>query len=231
MQSRGEPRVLIVDCYLDDVGGARNIEPYFEGAEVLRAAHDALPESLEAEGIVISGSAASVLEPPAWASRLETLVSAAAERETPILGLCFGHQLLARAVFGERAVRSAVIPELGWTTVRRVGTDPLFAGLEDEFTTFVSHKDEVDASCPAFRENARILASNRACEVEAFRVEGRPLWGVQFHAEMQLGESSELVRSRMGRDSDEAKAELSRAIATPELVCALFRNFREELLG
>jgi len=220
---------LVVDCYLDQIGGAKNVVPFFPNSEVLRAAHEELPPVLEADAIIITGSAASVLDAPEWALCLEERVARAAERNTPILGLCFGHQVLARAVFGERAVRRAPRPELGWTTIERRGDDALFGGVEHEFECFVSHSDEVDPELDGFRAGARILASTEDCAVEAFRVNERPLWGVQFHAEMGLAESRELVTSRLGRSSEEARRRLMGASATPDLVRSLFDNFRKQV--
>ena len=220
---------LIVDCYLDQIGGTKNVAPFFRDCKVLRAAHEELPAALEADGIIITGSAASLLNAPEWALRLEERVAQTAEKDTPILGLCFGHQVLARAVFGERAVRSAPQPELGWTTIEQRGDDVLFSGVEREFECFVSHSDEVNAELESFRVGAQILASNEVCAVEAFRVNERPLWGVQFHAEMGLEDSRELVTSRLGRDSEEAARRLVGASATPNLVRTLFDNFRSQV--
>ena len=224
--SANRPDFLIVDCYLDQIGGAKNVVPFFRNYGILRAAHDELPSALEAGGIIITGSAASVLDPPEWALRLEERIAQAAEKDIPILGLCFGHQVLARAVFGERAVRRAPRPELGWTTIEVRGDDALFDGVEHEFECFVSHSDEVDSELESFTAGAQILASNQACAVEAFRVKERPLWGVQFHAEMGLVESRELVECRLKENSEEAARRLVGASATPSLVQTLFDNFR-----
>lgn len=220
---------MIVDCYLDEIGGARNVAPHFQNVSVLRAAHDELPETLDVDGIIITGSAASLMEPPSWAELLVQRVAEAAERGVAVLGLCFGHQLLARALFGPEAVRRAPQPELGWIEIERCEEDTLFLGIDRNFTCFVSHKDEVNPDHSDFRKATRILAGSPSCSVEAFRVLERPLWGVQFHAEMQLEESRELVISRFGAGDPEAVELLEHAMATPELVDKLMLNFRQQV--
>ena len=220
---------MIVDCYLDEIGGARNVAPHFRNSSVLRAAREELPETLDVDGIIITGSAASLMEPPIWAELLERRVAEAAERGVAVLGLCFGHQLLARALFGPEAVRRAPQPELGWIEIERREEDTLFLGIDEKFTCFVSHKDEVNPDQTDFRKATRILAGTPRCAVEAFRVLERPLWGVQFHAEMQLEESRELVTSRFDADAPEAAGLLEHAMATPELVDKLMLNFRQQV--
>jgi GMP synthase-like glutamine amidotransferase len=223
--------ILVLDCYLDDVGGARNVVPHLGPCVVVRAAREPLPMRVEGGGIVVTGSAASVVEPPIWLERLEALLLDAAERGTAILGLCFGHQVLARALFGEDAVRRSPTPELGWTEVRREADDELFAGVSRTFTTFVSHADEVDPSCAAFREEAVVLASSDRCAVQAYRVRARPLWGVQFHAEMPLTESEELVRERAEAHGLDAEGLLAGAVATEDLAARLLGTFRGAVDG
>jgi GMP synthase-like glutamine amidotransferase len=64
--------------------------------------------------------------------------------------------------------------------------------------------------------------------VQAFRVGARRQWGVQFHAEMGLDESRELVESR-STEPGRAEALLRNAVATPALASRLFANFRRSV--
>ena len=219
--------ILVLDCYLDDEGGAKNVVPYLGPCEVVRAAHEVLPMRVPSGGIVITGSAASVMDAPIWINSLEALLLDAAQRDVAILGVCFGHQILARALFGESVVRRSPKPELGWYDVRRSGTDELFEGVNDAFTSFVSHSDEVDPGHGVFAEETTVLASTADCAIQAYRIGERPLWGVQFHAEMGLSESDELVRARAESHGLDAEALLANAVATDELARQLFGNFRK----
>jgi len=224
---------LILDCYLDDVGGARNLAPHFEGRpfEVVRPAHEGAP--VDARGhasLVVTGSAASVLDEPPWLAGLEGCVRDAVARGVPVLGVCFGHQVLARALFGPAAVRRADEVELGWLPIEVTARDPLLAGLPRRFRTFVSHADEVDPGLECFRAGARVLARSERCAVQAFRAvePERPAWGVQFHAEMPLEESRALVRSRLGSSPEgrtSAEALLAAATDSRHLVRALLASF------
>jgi GMP synthase (glutamine-hydrolysing) len=113
--------------------------------------------------------------------------------ETPILGICFGHQILAAAMFGSGTVRKSATPEVGWVQINQtMKVDPIFEGINPKFTTFMSHFDEVQP-----RPGMTVLATTERCEVAAYRVDKLPVWGFQFHAEMDQKEAEELVDLRI----------------------------------
>jgi len=155
------------------------------------------------------------------------LVRDAVRRDVPLLGVCFGHQLLAWAVAGDGAVRLRPKPEVGWLPIEVTSQDPLLQGLGDGFTTFVSHSDEV-----VHREGLTVLARSVDCDVHAFRVGKKRAWGVQFHAEMGPEETESIVRSRAvrhpGLNIDPEEMIASRVNSIP-LISSLFRNFFQSL--
>ena len=195
--------MLLVDCYLDDFGCPADFVPPVIDYVRVRPHHeqlDQVPTSAASySGIVISGSAASVLEERPWSLRLEQLVCDARDRGVPLLGVCYGHQLVAKALFD--AARSAPLPEVGWYEV--VLAEPLETSsaelpgpLPPSFRVFLSHFDEVfDPGDPDFL----VLASSERCPVQAFRVAGEPIWGVQFHAEMDPIEAHGLFDLRLSK--------------------------------
>ncbi|MDF1797662.1 MAG: type 1 glutamine amidotransferase [Planctomycetota bacterium] len=192
--------MLLVDCYLDDFGCPADFVPPAIDHLRVRPGHeelDAVPTSAAPySGIVISGSAASVLEERPWSLRLEQLVRDARDRGVPLFGVCFGHQLIAKALFD--AARPAPTPEVGWYEVQlRQGAAARLPGEAPEtFTCFLSHFDEAfDPGHPDFV----VLASSERCEVQAFRVRGAPIWGVQFHAEMDPVEANGLFDLRVAK--------------------------------
>ena len=67
--------------------------------------------------IFISGSTASVLENSDWMQAEMELIREAVARGSVILGSCFGHQIIARALFGHQAVRRRSAPEIGWPDI------------------------------------------------------------------------------------------------------------------
>lgn len=205
-------RLLLIDCYLDARGCAANYARALPGAafEVVRAAHEPLDAQLAraADGLVISGSAASVLDEPPWLAPLEELVRERVSSGSPVLGICFGHQMLARALFGPATVRSSPTPELGVVRVEAPSGHPLLEAFGPRFECFASHTDEVVSGISGME----VLARSERCAVQAFQVEDRPAFGVQFHAEMPRSEALELVRERADRPRDPARvaAQLAR---------------------
>lgn len=132
-----------------------------------------LPEHTNFDGVIITGSRSSVYWDEPWISSLIEYVSEAAAADVPILGVCYGHQVLAEALGGRVAEMDRF--EIGYNTVSH-HTDQLFDGIDEEFTVFTSHGDAVVELPP----DATLIAENDH-GVHAFRAGG--CWGVQFHAE------------------------------------------------
>ena len=191
-------RLLLIDCYLDERGCAKNYVPASPRArwDVVRAVRETLPaRHLQYDGVVISGSAASVLDEPSWLAPLEDLVRERVASGAPLLGICFGHQVLARALHGAEAVRRSPTPEFGVVRVDAPSAHPLLESFGARFECFASHTDEVVSGIPGLE----ILARSEHCAVQAYQVEARPAFGVQFHAEMPRAEALELVSERADR--------------------------------
>jgi len=223
--------LLVLDCYLDPFESARFFVPLPGGApaEVVRPCTGECPPSAEPySGILVGGSAASVRTPLEWFAPLEHLIRDAERRATPTLGVCFGHQIVAEVLLGPGAVRSSATPEIGWQEVGVLSEDAILAGFSPRFTTFTSHFDEV---APGL-DGLVVLASSERCAVQAYRIEGRPIWGVQFHVEMDAAETERLVRSRtaqrpdLGLDADDL---LQRAVDCRPLRDRLLENFLERV--
>ncbi|NOZ82527.1 MAG: GMP synthase subunit A [Euryarchaeota archaeon] len=96
----------------------------------------------------------------------------------PILGICLGHQLIARVFGGE--VREAEVGEYAEEEIIVDEEDEILRGLAPSFTAWVSHRDEVSKLPPGFVR----LAHSASCEIEAMAHESLPVYGVQFHPEV-----------------------------------------------
>jgi GMP synthase (glutamine-hydrolysing) len=178
----------------------------------------------EYSAVIVTGSPSSVTERAPWMLRAEAALRAMVEREQPLLGVCFGHQLLASALSGE-VRKNPAGRRLGTHRVRvKRGDDPLFAGLPEAFAVNVSHEDHV-AVRPT-REDVVHLAEAEHDSFHAFRA-GRSAWGVQFHPEFSgaitegyVHARRELLRSS-GLDPDGILAKIEETPHGP----GLLRNF------
>jgi GMP synthase (glutamine-hydrolysing) len=139
-----------------------------------------LPEPDEVAGAVVMGGPMNVDEVerfPALALEREWLAEAV-RRELPLLGICLGAQLLARALGA--AVRPGEAPEIGFAPVDVSDPDdPVLGGLGPSTEVLHWHGDVFDLP-----EGARSLASSALTEHQAFRTGNA--WGVLFHPEADL---------------------------------------------
>ncbi len=132
------------------------------------------PEALAAsKGVIISGGPSSVYDggSPTVDERVFSL-------GVPVLGICYGHQLMAHLLRGN--VRKGETREYGMATLEVKADDSLFQGLEPREPIWMSHGDRVLAPPAGFR----VLASTTDCEVAAMGEPQRRLYGVQFHPEV-----------------------------------------------
>lgn len=179
--------------------------------ETVRA-HDGaapLPDPSALEGIVITGSAAGVYEDHPWLDPLRDFIRRAYAASTPMLGICFGHQIMADALGGE--VRKS---EKGWGIGRHVYgvvRRPAFLGGDQpEFAIACSHQDQVITPpgeaevflSSSFTPNAGLLYRN-----------GRAI-SLQPHPEFDDEYALALAELRRGKAPDDvieaAKASISR---------------------
>lgn len=178
---------------------ARHLAPRVALA-VVRPYERALPSPSGFHGVLVTGSLASVTDPAPWMDRAGAWLVEAARR-APVLGVCFGHQLLARAL-GGRVERNPRGREAGSVAVRLTpagARDPLFAGLPDPLLVQETHEDHVAEPPPG----ATVLAANARTPVQAFAW-GDRLRCVQFHPEFDAARSRFLAALR--RERGEAAA-------------------------
>lgn len=143
-------------------------------------AGDALPDATELSGAVITGSHAMVTDREAWSEGLAEWIRAAHVKELPLLGICYGHQLIAHALGGRVDYRAQGI-ELGTHCVTKTEFaqgDILLGDLPLNFDGHLVHSQSVIELPPG----ARLLAASEKEPHQCYRV-GRATWGVQFHPE------------------------------------------------
>jgi GMP synthase (glutamine-hydrolysing) len=126
--------------------------------------------------IVLSGSQHKLAESEVFESYLNE-AEFLKNTTKPVLGICFGHQLMARA-FGEEILAMNEKYE-GYYIVRKIAEDTLFEGLDDKFFVTESHEEMVNDLPSDFI----LLADSPNCHIEVMKHHIHSLYGVQFHPE------------------------------------------------
>lgn len=152
--------------------------------------------------LVVTGSEASAVEPQPWYAVEEAVIREAVDRGMPILGSCFGHQMLVRALSGAEYVQCAEAPEIGWFPIETIAADPILEAFPNPWHAFHVHYDEV-VSPPA---PWRVLARSEACSVQVIRYGDRPAWGFQAHPEIQPDKARKLLQTMTARNPAGAEA-------------------------
>ena len=145
-----------------------------------------LPPDYRYDAVVVTGSRASVYWDEEWIAALKSWVEGAAERDLPLLGVCYGHQLVADVLGGEVGPMDEY--EIGYREIEHDG-GRLFEGVDETFTAFTTHSDEVVTPPPG----ASVLAENDR-SIHAFRKGSA--FGVQFHPEYDPETAASVTRGK-----------------------------------
>lgn len=208
--------------------GLRLPEPRVRIVDVERG--DRLPDPGECSGAVITGSASMVTERLPWSERTAGWIRDAMDVELPLLGVCYGHQLMSHALGG----RVDYLPggrEMGTvslvTAPEHAASDTLAASLPDRFDAHATHEQSV-MELPL---NAVALASSERDPHHLVRY-GKHAISTQFHPEF----SAEVMRAYIRRKHDVLREEgqapdalLAAVVATP-VATRLLRHFVREHL-
>lgn len=179
-------RILIVQH--DPLCGLDMFEPPLKesGGELVFVhpdAGEALPEPHDIDGVIALGSPYFVWQSedhPSIDEEARFVGNVVEQHQLPFLGVCFGHQLLAKALGA--GIRKMPQPECGLLPVARTEkgrSDPLFCGIDHSAHCIQWHASEVE-NLP---KGAELLASSAQCAVQAFRF-GKHAYGLQGHFEV-----------------------------------------------
>ena len=146
----------------------------------------------------------------------------------PVLGICYGDQLMAHLLGGE--VATAPVREYGKTLINLDTISKLFKGIDAKETCWMSHTDHVEKAPAGFK----ITAHTEGCPVAAMENEEKALYGVQFHPEVEhtpfgkkllenfLYEVCNLSKSwSMASFAEEKIKEIREKVGNKKLLCAL----------
>ncbi len=171
---------------------------------VVEPMHEPLPDSDTLRAVIITGSAAMVTDDTPWVDECKRWLQQALTRPLPMLGICFGHQLLA-AVLGGRVDYNPRGVEVGITNIDNLAAhsdDMLLGTLPAVFAAPMSHQQSVLDLPPG----AQRLATTALDDCAAF-VYQRRIWGLQFHPEFDAAitrhyiERNRALLERQGRDA------------------------------
>jgi GMP synthase (glutamine-hydrolysing) len=141
---------------------------------------ESLPEAESVPGVIVTGSSAMVTDRELWSENTARWLARAVGLGKPVLGICYGHQLLAHALGGE-VRHNPRGREIGTVDVRlssNAKTDPLFGRFSELLHLPVSHMQSVVRLPP----RASVLGTTALDPHQIVRY-GSTAWGVQFHPE------------------------------------------------
>lgn len=126
--------------------------------------------------LIISGSEASAMDESQWTAELTRLIRLFVEKGKKILGICYGHQFLARALCGKNCLYKLPVPEYGYSGIS-IKENKLFKNIHNPVVLQL-HYDAV-RNLP---EDFEIIAENKTA-IQGFQYKGMDVFGVQFHPE------------------------------------------------
>ncbi|RLC49054.1 MAG: glutamine amidotransferase [Candidatus Cloacimonadota bacterium] len=184
-----------------------------------------LPYDIELDGIVISGASKMLTDEFDWLEPLSEWLRYFAKKHVPILGICFGHQIIAHA-WGGKVLDNPNEIEVGTKQIdfrKEVKNDQLLKEYYPVINAQVSHVQSV-ITLP---EDTIVLASSKQEPYQAFRI-GENIWGLQFHPEFNADVIKKLIVSKDKKypgkiDVDRLLAEVKE---TPESY-SILRKFGE----
>jgi GMP synthase (glutamine-hydrolysing) len=191
---------------------------------VRRAPEGDLPKNPQGfDRIIVSGSKTSCLDDSPWVGELIEFVKRAVSYQKPYLGICYGHQILARALGSKESVRKAEMGEFGWSKIEILDSSSLFKGVPQSFYSFSSHYEEVSQ----LAKGVKNLARSEACQTQACQLEKLPIYGIQFHPEKSLEEAkNSLIKHKKSNNPPPLlNATRSDELHNPKIGEKLFQNF------
>ena len=151
--------------------------------ETVRTNFARQPRHFDYCGAYVSPSFDAAYDDHSWVIEQHDLLRGLAERRVPMLGLCFGSQILASALLGRDMVTVRDSRETGWGQVElmpEAREDPLAQDLPTTIPVFHWHGDEVLPQHP----DIVVIAGGDDCPNQIWRWANGPVWGVQPHLEM-----------------------------------------------
>ena len=139
-------------------------------------------------GVILSGGPSSVYDPNAPHMEQE-LLDYFSSQNIPVLGLCYGHQLIAQMTGG--VVKNEANKEFGKTNLTVTNSEHILSGLDAQEIVWMSHGDQVDSLPNGFQ----IYANTENCPIAAYGNVESKIYGLQFHPEVVHTKSGKTILS------------------------------------
>lgn len=212
--------VQLIDCTLEWPNYSDRFKELLDDHERYKAMKNELPEDPEA--VIISGSTSGIYEDERWINQLIENTARYIRNDVPVLGLCFGHQVIAKALGGE--VKAMKDYEIGYKPVK-LDEAEISEGLAPVEYPFSTHGDKITELPPELESIGRSDRCN-----QAFKHRKKKVYGVQFHPELTPEIAEKAVRTKDIRP--DRKEKLLQEINQPNYYRAkrtlrILENFKE----
>ncbi|MBN2368726.1 hypothetical protein JXC34_06915 [Candidatus Woesearchaeota archaeon] len=189
----------------------------------VRKPHQLKKKDCAVDKVILTGSMAYIREEKQWMKKECEFISAWMKKGIPILGICFGAQILAYHIFGKKSVSRMPVQISGSILFRKTKNVPLFRGLPDEFGVVTTHYDGITAP-----EKYKIGETEEWPDY-AFHYPGN-IYGIQFHPELMGPLGRSLVRIQKLVYDRNVYQDFS-VQSNPEYGKRIYRNFINERIG
>ena len=177
---------------------------------------DTIEDLYEFSHLIISGSALFATQENENDKKLYDVIQQFTNKR--ILSICYGHQILAKALMKKNVCRKSSTPELGWRKVE-LATNSLFEGISNP-VFYVSHLEEVFD----LNDDFTIIASNSNCDIQGYQYKDLPIWGVQFHPEVTFEFGKQSIKNKLANNESMRKF-FNNELNNPEYIEQNFKIF------
>lgn len=149
--------------------------------------------------LLLTGSELSASIGSEYDADIFGVISQFVKAKKHILGICHGHQMLARYLAGDQSCRRALVPEFGFKKMKITG-DELFEGIQNPVFLESRYDEVIDLPT-----DFKIIAANETDAVQGFRYKDLPFWGVQFHPEFLFEDGNSMLQEHLSENPHDKK--------------------------
>lgn len=153
----------------------------------IRVPEELCEADIDVDRVILTGSTAFIRQEKSWMKKERQFIDKWLNKKVPVLGICFGAQLLARHIFGEQSVTALPFPINGSILVEHKENCPIFKGIPNPFGAIATHYEGISAP------EKNVIAAIAEWPCYGFSYTNN-VYGIQFHPELSGGTGKFLVR-------------------------------------